>query len=50
VFAPKLRINKRKLEKSAQGRAKPNPRAAALVLLVSRDQDTMRYFRLTRLR
>ena len=34
VFARKLRINERTLEKWEQGRAKPNPQAAALVLLV----------------
>jgi putative transcriptional regulator len=32
VFARKLRINVRTLEKWEQGRAKPNPQAAALVL------------------
>ena len=32
-FARKLRINERTLEKWEQGRAKPNPQAAALVLL-----------------
>jgi DNA-binding transcriptional regulator YiaG len=31
-----LRINERTLEKSEQGRAEPNPQAAALVLLVRR--------------
>ena len=31
VFARKLRINERTLEKWEQGRAKPNPQAAALV-------------------
>jgi putative transcriptional regulator len=36
VFARKLRINERTLEKWEQGRAKPNPQAAALVLLVRR--------------
>jgi len=36
VFARKLRINARTLEKWEQGRAKPNPQAAALVLLVRR--------------
>ena len=34
VFARKLRINERTLEKWEQGRAKPNPQTAALVLLV----------------
>jgi putative transcriptional regulator len=41
VFARKLRINERTLEKWEQGRAKPNPQAAALVLLVRRYPDTM---------
>jgi len=40
VFARKLRINERTLEKWEQGRAKPNPRAA-LVLLVRRYPDTL---------
>src|ERR1700687_6395336 len=40
VFARKLRINERTLEKWEQGRAKPNPQAAALVLLVRRYPDT----------
>lgn len=39
VFARKLRINERTLEKWEQGRAKPNPQAAALVLLVRRYPD-----------
>src|SRR5260370_34326720 len=34
VFARKLRINERTLEKWEQGRAKPNPPAAGLGLLV----------------
>jgi len=34
VFARKLRINERTLEKWEQGRARPNPQAVALVLLV----------------
>ena len=34
VFARKLRINERTLEKWEQGRAKPNPQAIALLLLV----------------
>jgi len=34
VFARKLRINQRTLEKWERGRAKPNAQAAALVLLV----------------
>ena len=41
VFARKLRINPRTLEKWAQGRAKPNPQAAALVLLVRKYPDTL---------
>ena len=39
--ARKLRINERTLEKREQGRAKPNPQAAALVLLVRRYPDTL---------
>ena len=41
VFARKLRINLRTLEKWEQGRAKPNAQAAALVLLVRRYPDTL---------
>jgi putative transcriptional regulator len=41
VFARKLRINKRTLEKWEQGRAKPNAQAAALVLLVRKYPDTL---------
>lgn len=41
VFARKLRVNERTLEKWEQGRAKPNPQAAALVLLVRRFPDTL---------
>ena len=41
VFARKLRINQRTLEKWEQGRAQPNPQAAALVLLVRRFPDTL---------
>lgn len=41
VFARKLQINERTLEKWEQGRAKPNPQAAALVLLVRRYADTL---------
>jgi putative transcriptional regulator len=41
VFARKLRVNERTLEKWEQGRAKPNPQAAALVLLVRRYPDTL---------
>ena len=40
VFARKLRINERTLEKWEQGRARPNPQAAALVLLVRKYPDT----------
>lgn len=41
VFARKLRINERTLEKWEQGRAKPNPQATALLLLVRRYPDTL---------
>jgi putative transcriptional regulator len=41
VFARKLRINERTLEKWEQGRAKPNPQAAALVLLVRKYPDML---------
>ena len=41
VFARKLRINERTLKKWEQGRAKPNPQAAALVLLVRQYPDTL---------
>jgi putative transcriptional regulator len=41
VFARKLRINERTLEKWEQGRSKPNPQAAALVLLVRCYPDTL---------
>jgi putative transcriptional regulator len=41
VFARKLRINERTLEKWEQGRAKPNGQAAALVLLVRNYPDTL---------
>src|SRR5271157_6642268 len=41
VFARQLRINLRTLEKWEQGRAKPNPQAAALVLLVRHYPDTL---------
>ena len=41
VFARRLRINERTLEKWEQGRARPNPQAAALVLLVRRYPDTL---------
>lgn len=41
VFARKLRINERTLEKWEQGRAKPNRQAAALVLLVRKYPDIL---------
>jgi putative transcriptional regulator len=41
VLARRLRINERTLEKWEQGRAKPNPQAAALVLLVRSFPDTL---------
>jgi putative transcriptional regulator len=41
VFARQLRINPRTLEKWEQGRAKPNPQAATLVLLVRKFPDTL---------
>jgi putative transcriptional regulator len=41
VFAQQLRINLRTLEKWEQGRAKLNPQAAALVLLVRKYPDTL---------
>src|SRR5215831_14092704 len=41
VFARRLRINQRTLEKWEQGRAKPNPQAAALMLLVRNYPDTL---------
>ncbi len=41
VFARKLRINERTLEKWEQGRAKPNAQASALVLLVRKYPDTL---------
>jgi putative transcriptional regulator len=41
VFARRMRINERTLEKWEQGRSKPNPQAAALVLLVRRFPDTL---------
>jgi putative transcriptional regulator len=39
VFARKLRINERTLEKWEQGRSKPNPEAVALLLLVRKYPD-----------
>src|SRR3974377_514267 len=41
VFARRLRINERTLEKWEQGRAKPNPQAPALVVLVRKYPDTL---------
>jgi len=41
VFARKLRINERTLEKWEQGRAKPNPQAVVLMLLVRKYPDTL---------
>lgn len=41
VFARKLRINVRTLEKWEQGRGKPNRQAAALLLLVRKFPDTL---------
>jgi len=41
VFARRLRINERTLEKWGQGRSKPNAQAAALVLLVRKFPDTL---------
>jgi putative transcriptional regulator len=41
VFARKLRISERTLEKWEQGRAKPNPQAVALLLLVRSYPDTL---------
>ena len=41
VFARQLRINERTLEKWEQGRAKPNPQAVTLMLLVRNYPDTI---------
>ena len=41
VFARRLHINERTLEKWEQGRAKPNAQAAALMLLVRKYPDTL---------
>ena len=41
VFARRLHVNERTLEKWEQGRAKPNPQAAALVLLVRKFPDML---------
>jgi putative transcriptional regulator len=42
VFAGKLHFNERTLEKWEPGRAKANPQAAALLLLVRRYPDTLK--------
>lgn len=41
VFARRLRVNARTLERWEQGRSKPNEQAAALILLVRRYPDTL---------
>jgi len=41
VFARKLRVNPRTLERWEQGRSQPNEQAAALILLVGRFPDTL---------
>jgi putative transcriptional regulator len=41
VFALKLRVNPRTLERWEQGRSRPNEQAAALILLVRRFPDTV---------
>lgn len=41
VFARRLRVNPRTLERWEQGRSKPNDQAAALILLVRRFPDTV---------
>src|SRR4029077_1285516 len=41
VFARKMRINERTLEKWEQGRSQSNPQAAALILLVRMYPDTL---------
>jgi putative transcriptional regulator len=41
VFARKLRVNPRTLERWEQGRSQPNEQAAALILLVRRFPDTL---------
>jgi putative transcriptional regulator len=41
VFARKLRVNERTLEKWEQGRGRPNRQASALVLLVRKYPDTL---------
>jgi len=41
VFARRLHINERTLENWEQGRARPNPQAVALLLLVRKYPDTL---------
>jgi putative transcriptional regulator len=41
VFARKLRVNPRTLERWEQGRSQPNEQATALILLVRRFPDTL---------
>src|SRR5271163_2275659 len=41
VFARQLHINERTLEKWEQNRAKPNPQAATLLMLVKKHPDTL---------
>ena len=41
VFAHRLGVNPRTLERWEQGRSKPNDQAAALILLVRRYPDTL---------
>ncbi len=43
VFARKLRINERTLEKWEQGRAKPNNQAAALILMAKKHPETLEW-------
>jgi putative transcriptional regulator len=42
VFALKLRVSPRTLEKWEQGETKPNDQAAALILMVSKFPDTLK--------
>ncbi len=41
VFALRLRVNPRTLERWEQGRSRPNDQAAALILLVRRFPETL---------
>ena len=41
VFARQLRVSTRTLENWEQGRARPNPQAAALILMVRQYPDTL---------